>query len=102
MLHNSGFLVVSYGYLICEVFVICMFFALFGELYKHVHKIMVLSLNGWWMKLASPKDLWTHMSSNIFVKSISVNLCPVLNWGHFFQNLGPKHQQGANLKVGVC
>ncbi len=30
-----------------RLFAICMFLALFGELYIHVHKILAFSFNGW-------------------------------------------------------
>jgi hypothetical protein len=85
-----------------KLFAICMFLVLFGELYRHIHRILALSLNGWWVKLVNPKDLWTHVSSSVFVKFIGVNLCLMLNWDHLFIEPWPKHQQGANLRGGVC
>jgi hypothetical protein len=40
-----------------RLFAICMLLALFGELYRHVHRVMALSLNGWSVKLVNPEDL---------------------------------------------
>ncbi len=44
---NSGFLVVNYGYLVCEVICSLYAFGFVGDLYRHVHIIMALSFTCW-------------------------------------------------------